>query len=117
ASATDEMPSLMAWADLGISAGGSTCWEMAFMGLPALAITLADNQQPVVRELDRQGVVVSLGSPGEFTSDDLACSARALLADPARRAAMSRRGRALIDGQGASRVVTKLLAFNCNVAS
>lgn len=116
ASATDDMPSLMAWADLGISAGGSTCWEMAFMGLPALALILADNQQPVVRELDRQGVVISLASPGESTRDDLARNARALLADPSRRAAMSRSGRALVDGQGASRVVNKLLVSNRHVA-
>lgn len=116
ASATEDMPSLMAWADIGISAGGSTCWEMAFMGLPALAIILADNQQPVVRELDRQGVVIGLGSPGELTGHDFACKARILFADLARRAAMSRCGRALFDGQGASRVVTKLLASNRNVA-
>ena len=28
------MPELMAWADVAITAGGSTCWETAFMGLP-----------------------------------------------------------------------------------
>ena len=32
--ATEDMPSLMAWADIAVSGGGSTCWEMAFMGLP-----------------------------------------------------------------------------------
>ena len=32
------MPELMAWADVAITAGGSTCWESAFMGLPALRL-------------------------------------------------------------------------------
>lgn len=36
------MPELMAWADLSIAAGGSTNWELAFMGLPSLVITIAD---------------------------------------------------------------------------
>ena len=39
------MPNLMAWADLAITAGGSTCWELAFMGLPASLLILADNQR------------------------------------------------------------------------
>ena len=32
------MPELMAWADVAVTAGGSTCWELAFMGLPALIL-------------------------------------------------------------------------------
>jgi len=35
------MPELMAWADFAVSAGGSTCWELAFMGLPALVLIQA----------------------------------------------------------------------------
>ncbi len=32
------MPDLMAWADMAISAGGSTCWELAYLGVPAILI-------------------------------------------------------------------------------
>src|ERR1035437_492179 len=39
----NNMPELMAWADVAIAAGGSTSWELAFMGLPSLVCTLADN--------------------------------------------------------------------------
>jgi spore coat polysaccharide biosynthesis predicted glycosyltransferase SpsG len=34
-----------AWADVAVSAGGSTCWELAFMGAPGLIITVAENQE------------------------------------------------------------------------
>ncbi|MFM7449166.1 MAG: UDP-2,4-diacetamido-2,4,6-trideoxy-beta-L-altropyranose hydrolase, partial [Leptolyngbyaceae cyanobacterium] len=35
------MPKLMAWADVAIAAGGSTNWELVFMRLPTLIISLA----------------------------------------------------------------------------
>lgn len=38
------MPELMMWADLAISAAGSTVWEMCFLKLPFIAIVTADNQ-------------------------------------------------------------------------
>ena len=50
----DHMAELMAWADVAISGGGSTCWEMAFMGLPAITIILADNQRPVAEKLEAE---------------------------------------------------------------
>ena len=56
------MPELMAWADVAISAGGSTCWEIAFMGLPSLIITLADNQAGIAEGLDKAGAGIDLGS-------------------------------------------------------
>jgi len=33
-SSVNNMSELMSWADIAISAGGSTCWELAYMGLP-----------------------------------------------------------------------------------
>jgi UDP-2,4-diacetamido-2,4,6-trideoxy-beta-L-altropyranose hydrolase len=39
------MPELMDWADVAITAGGSTCWELAFMGVPFLAFIVAENQK------------------------------------------------------------------------
>jgi len=109
-SATREIPALMAWADVAISAGGSTCWELAFMGLPAIAIVLADNQIDIVESLDRLGVVKSLGSHENINVDMIVRRVSELLDDHERRAAMSRRAGALVDGQGAARVVSQLLS-------
>ena len=39
------MPSMMAWADLAISAGGSTCWELCFFGVPTIIIIAAENNR------------------------------------------------------------------------
>jgi UDP-2,4-diacetamido-2,4,6-trideoxy-beta-L-altropyranose hydrolase len=56
-----DMPGLMAWADLAIAAGGSTAWELAFMGLPFFTIILAENQVHLANALDSLGATTCLG--------------------------------------------------------
>lgn len=56
-----DMPGLMAWADLAIAAGGSTAWELAFMGLPFFTIILAENQVHLASALDSLGATTCLG--------------------------------------------------------
>src|ERR1700693_4547781 len=62
--ATD-MPGLMAWADLAISAAGSICWEFCALGLPALLIPVASNQVASADCLQRIGAAkLFSGDPG-----------------------------------------------------
>ena len=55
------MPQLFKWADISISAGGSTCMEMAFMGLPMVTIVLADNQSAIAEGFQSAGASLNLG--------------------------------------------------------
>ena len=100
-----EIADEMAWADLAISAAGSTSWELAFMGLPSLLITLSENQHGCAEYLHRQGIAISLGWHHQVKPVETAAALSALAADPRRRAEMSSRGRDLIDGRGGERVV------------
>jgi len=102
------MAELMAWADLAVSAAGTTSWEMCRMGLPALLIDLAENQTPVARELDRRRCAIHLGSPRDVSSEKLAQQVKRLLHSREDREAMSLRGRELVDGKGTRRVVSAL---------
>ena len=104
------MPELMAWADVAVAAAGTTSWELAFMGVPALLLILADNQSRVAQVLDQQGVSKNLGRGRDINPEYFAKSLETLLFDSGRREQMSRAGRALVDGQGTGRVVTQLLA-------
>jgi RimJ/RimL family protein N-acetyltransferase len=99
------MPELMAWADLAVSAGGSTCWELAFMGLPALIVILAENQKPVAQRLDAAGVAINMGE--HLALAPTACANRLTELANAfeQRAAMSKHGQALVDGNGTTTVV------------
>jgi UDP-2,4-diacetamido-2,4,6-trideoxy-beta-L-altropyranose hydrolase len=102
------MPDLMAWADVAVSAGGSTSWELAFMGLPSLTLILADNQWPVAERLNMDGMAVNLGWYGNLPSAEIAQTVTRLLAAGGIRAQMARRGRELVDGEGVRRVLDSL---------
>lgn len=100
------MSKLMAWADVAVSAGGSTCWEMAFMGLPNVILVLAENQRGIAMGLDAVGISLNLGWYAEISELDLAQALKTLMSNPARRIAMSEKGRQVADGAGTDCVVS-----------
>ena len=103
-----DMPALMRWADMAVAAGGSTSWELAFTGLPALFIILADNQEENVRELERRGVGLCLGRHSEFDPGTFRKALDRLADDIALRASFAASGRGMVDGLGAARVAKDL---------
>jgi UDP-2,4-diacetamido-2,4,6-trideoxy-beta-L-altropyranose hydrolase len=105
----DNMPELMAWADLAVSAAGTTCWEMCFLGLPAAVVDLAANQRPVAQLLDALGVACHIGSSRDCSAERIAQELKRLLADAETRSRMCRRGRELVDGRGAARVCAAMM--------
>jgi len=102
------MPELMAWADVAVTGGGSTNWELAFMGLPSLIVVLADNQQSVARRLADAGAAIDLGWHESLDAGKLVEQLRDVIHMPARRREMSDRGRDVVDGEGAGRVLLRL---------
>ena len=112
-SAVSDMAPLMAWADLAITAAGTTCWELASLGLPAVILVIAENQCGIAEELGAAGVVFNLGWHAEVSAERLANAVDVLLFSSFRRLRMSQKGRALVDGKGAERVVSALLQRNC----
>lgn len=103
------MPELMQQADVTVAAGGTTSWELAFMGLPTLMLVLADNQRTVAEGLSAAQVV------RKTTPETVAQNLAELLADATARRAMSERGRQLVDGLGVSRVLTAMRAGELTV--
>ncbi len=51
----------MVEADIAIGGGGTTTWERCFLGLPAITITLAQNQLAVNQAVSQQGACVLVG--------------------------------------------------------
>lgn len=108
----EDMPELMKKADLAITAAGSICWEYCAMGVPMLIFVTDDNQESVARPLVEAGAAVRLGPwcIGR-SARDLVDAMRQLRLDAAGRQAMAEKGRRMIDGQGARRVVGVLQAM------
>ena len=101
---TDLRP-LMLEADLAISAGGMTLYELAATATPTIMMLTVANQEPNVRGFEQAGAAVFAGAadrPG--IRENLEGKLRELARDPAHRVALGARGRRLIDGQGTWRV-------------
>jgi UDP-2,4-diacetamido-2,4,6-trideoxy-beta-L-altropyranose hydrolase len=108
--APSHVSDLMAWADVAVSGAGSTCWELAFMGLPALTLVLSQNQQKGAAGLAAAGASCNLGWYRDSADEEIQNALFALLGDRAKRAEMSERGRHLVDGRGSERVAEMLAA-------
>ena len=103
------MPELMAWADVAVSAGGSTCWELAFMGLPNLVLVLADNQRLIAEGLDSAKVALNLGWYNEVTVVQIREALTNLMISKDARLLMAKQGQRLVDGKGEYRVTSAIL--------
>ena len=104
----DNMPELMAWADIAAAAAGSTSWELAFMGLPSLIFVVADNQVEAAQALDRNGAAINMGWHNRLAEQDLVDKLSEVIHSPVLRSTQSECGRSLVDGLGAERVVEEL---------
>jgi UDP-2,4-diacetamido-2,4,6-trideoxy-beta-L-altropyranose hydrolase len=99
------MAAVMCWADIAISAAGGTCWELSYLGVPMILITVSRDQEENVSAISKTGAALSLGWHANLSEDDIVGAIRKLMNDPDARRAMSESGQALVDGEGAARVV------------
>lgn len=105
-----DMGKLMAAADIAISAAGTTSWELAFMSLPNVIITLAENQVDIAAALAAERVSVNLGMYSDVSAERIRDAVGTLLNNESARQRMGRRGRELVDGRGGERAVRHLEA-------
>jgi spore coat polysaccharide biosynthesis predicted glycosyltransferase SpsG len=109
--ATDDFPALVEASDLAVSAAGASLWELAALGVPSLALVIANNQEPLARYLEARGAGRSLGWVSASTPGILVDHLRHILENPGELAGMSRAALSLVDGRGATRVCDALVAF------
>ncbi len=105
---TPTIAKFMAVADLAIGAGGTTTWERACLGLPAIVAAIADNQRDNVRALAEAGAALSI-TIGDGYAERLMDAVSSLKTDPRKMTSMSRAASELVDGKGVERVATILL--------
>ena len=98
---------LMLTADAAICAGGVTALELAYLGVPLVIMTTADNQETGAAALADAGAAIrvhSIPEAAEIAND--------LMTDAKQRRSMAAAGRGLIDGRGVLRV-THALRTTC----
>lgn len=107
---SDNFTSFVEASDLAVSAAGATLWELASLGLPSLALVIAENQEPLAQHLQFCGAGVSLGQLSGASPTLIANHINHLSNHSESLTAMSRAALALVDGKGAQRVCDALTA-------
>lgn len=104
----DDMAALMVRADLALGATGVSTWERACLGLPTLAVSVAENQHPIAQAAAEAGLLTWLGPADRVDAAAWQAAIRHALALPEELAAQTRAGMARVDGLGARRVADRM---------
>jgi len=99
------MPEIMAMTDVAISAGGSTCWELCFFGIPSLLIIAAENQQSTAVGLDHTGAAACLGWHEDVDPVRLSSTLKNFLSNFHQLRLMSLQAKKIVDGRGRNRLL------------
>ena len=105
----NDLPRVMIETDLAVSAAGSTCWELAWSGIPTVAIPIADNQNRIAEVLASAGAAVALDLRSSEFQHRLSRTIATLVATPERRQEMAEASQNLVDGLGTERVVSAMM--------
>lgn len=101
----DNIEKYMMWADLAISAGGTTLYELCACGTPTISYAIADNQLENVRSFSEKEII---DYAGDIRCDNVISNIDKLITencDVKLRRERSKKMQKLVDGNGASRIV------------
>ena len=104
----ENMPELMAWADVAVSTAGTAVWELAFMGVPSIVGISAPIEEFLVNGLEKYGLFLNIGWLHRLSVVQLQEAMSRLIKDKTMRSNMTILGQRLVDGAGCSNVLKHL---------
>lgn len=112
----NQIEEFMFVADMAISAGGTTLYELCACGVPSISYSFADNQLDNVRQFHEDGII---DYAGDVRYSDIYKNILELLNkyydQPCLREERSYKMQKLIDGNGSERIVEKLVKISDEV--
>ena len=107
--APPNLPALMADSDLAIAGGGTTWLELAYLGVPTVAIGQTEREDYFAGLLEDRGVLIRAGMADTCRAPDLANLLADLVSQTERLTAMQRNAKRVVDGQGIGRITDILI--------
>jgi len=105
---TDDMPYYMALADIVITAGGNTCYELAAMGVPQVGIVLEYHQESLIHSMESAGCLISLGWHGSIVPENVRKIIDLLFRSNSKRLSMKKKANNLLTEPGAPHIVSEI---------
>lgn len=102
-----DMASCMKSADIAITAGGTTIYELSSIGVPFICFSYAENQEALTEYVGRQGIAGYAGAyhkDAQGTLQLMASQFTDMCQDKTKRNDCYEKEKAMIDGQGAMRL-------------
>lgn len=97
---------LMIKADLAISAGGCTLYELATVGTPGVVLQQNENQ---IIDMEQEGTVIDLGVGNKLESTEITDKIEKLIYQCETRLEMSKNGQYIFDGLGCERCAKEIV--------
>ncbi len=106
---TNRMAELMYLHDLAVFAGGTTRYELAAVGTPAITLTYQEIQDARVNRFAQYGTLINLGIGNLVQEEKITQTLNDLQANQTCRNAMGENGKKTVDGRGAERLAEKII--------
>jgi UDP-2,4-diacetamido-2,4,6-trideoxy-beta-L-altropyranose hydrolase len=103
-----DMSALMQDTDVAICSGGTTVWELAFLGVPTLVGRIAPVEDLLINGIRDIGLFDDLGWFRHVETSDVERAMRRLCGDADHRRKMTKLGQATIDGRGCERILRRM---------
>lgn len=103
------MPEIMKWADLAFSSGGTTVWELAFMGVPTIVGATSFVEEVLLSGLNENNLFKTIGKLENLNKKELINIFDYLINNRDAREKMSIGGQKFIDGYGSQRVIDEMV--------
>lgn len=103
------MPEVMMWADLAFSSGGTTVWELAFMGVPTIVGATSYVEEVLLTGLNDNNLFKTVGKLENLDKNELKDIFDYLINNKDAREKMSIDGQKFIDGYGSKRVIDAMV--------
>lgn len=104
-----KMSQLMLNSDLAVAGGGTTLYELAATGTPALAFCLAENQLRNIKGMAEAGTVINMGWGNNWTEKKFYEKIDELIDNHMLRRRVSKLGQELVDKKGSQRAAKSIL--------
>jgi spore coat polysaccharide biosynthesis protein SpsF len=111
----DDLSDIMAESHIAVTALGTTIFELACLGVPAIIIANYRTDEKDMNAFKKVGICLPLGYYEDVSDGAIKQAVKTLLKDGKLWSDMSQKGRMIIDGKGAERIaaiVGKLLLEN-----
>lgn len=102
------MQKIMLKCDLAITAGGSTIYELASCGVPAIVFAYADNQIPQIMALEKEGLLQYIGTYQNLDQCKMIQCIQSFYKNYNKRKELAEKLQLLVDAKGTLRIVKEI---------